>query len=114
MGVDLVLGDVLEVVRGLPDESFTACFCDPPYGLKFMGKEWDHGVPSKEVWAEILRVLKPGAILMAFGGTRTWHRLAVAIEDAGFELFDTINHLHSPDLDEWAAQYGGWCECEES
>ena len=94
MPVDLILGDVLEVTHGLSGESFTACFCDPPYGLSFMGKEWDHGVPSKEVWVEILRLLKPGAVLMAFGGTRTWHRLAVAIEDAGFELFDTMMYLY--------------------
>lgn len=93
-GVELLLGDVLEVVRDLPDDSFTACFCDPPYGLGFMSKEWDHGVPNKEIWAGVLRVLKPGAVLMAFGGTRTWHRLAVAIEDAGFELFDTMMWLY--------------------
>jgi len=55
-----------------------------------MGKDWDHGVPGVAYWREVWRVLKPGAVLMAFGGTRTHHRLACAIEDAGFELFDTI------------------------
>lgn len=94
-GISVIQGDVIEVLKSYPDESFTAAFCDPPYGLKFMGKEWDHGVPASPYWAEILRVLKPGAILMAFSGTRTWHRLGVAIEDAGFELFDTMMWLHA-------------------
>lgn len=93
--ISVIQGDVIEVLKDYPDESFTACFCDPPYGLKFMGKEWDHGVPATPYWAEILRVLKPGAILMAFSGTRTWHRLGVAIEDAGFQLFDTMMWLHA-------------------
>lgn len=92
--ISVIQGDVIEVLKDYPDESFTAAFCDPPYGLKFMGKAWDHGVPASPYWAEILRVLKPGAILMAFSGTRTWHRLGVAIEDAGFQLFDTMMWLH--------------------
>jgi len=93
--ISIIQGDVIEVLKDYLDESFTACFCDPPYGLKFMGKEWDHGIPASPYWAEILRVLKPGAVLMAFSGTRTWHRLGVAIEDAGFELFDTMMWLHA-------------------
>jgi hypothetical protein len=87
-------GDVLDVLKNTPDETYAACLTDPPYGLSFMGKRWDHGVPSSDVWAEVWRVLRPGAILMAFGGTRTWHRLAVNIEDAGFEMFDTIMWLY--------------------
>jgi hypothetical protein len=63
---------------------------DPPYGLAFMGKKWDYDVPSVEVWAECLRVLKPGGHLLAFAGTRTQHRMAVRIEDAGFEIRDMI------------------------
>jgi DNA modification methylase len=63
---------------------------DPPYGLSFMGKRWDYDVPSVEVWAECLRVLKPGGHLLAFAGTRTQHRMAVRIEDAGFEIRDMI------------------------
>jgi DNA modification methylase len=86
----LCTGDVLDVLPTLPAESYNAVLCDPPYGLSFMGKHWDHGVPSAEVWRQVWRVLKPGAVLMAFGGSRTWHRLAVNIEDAGFEMFDTI------------------------
>ncbi len=71
-------GDCLPLMADMPDESFTACLCDPPYGLSFMGKDWDHGVPGIPYWAEVLRVLKPGAVLMAFGGTRTHHRRIVA------------------------------------
>jgi len=63
---------------------------DPPYGLSFMGKGWDHGVPGVEFWAEAMRVAKPGAHLLAFGGTRTYHRLACAIEDAGWEVRDCV------------------------
>jgi hypothetical protein len=63
---------------------------DPPYGLSFMGKGWDHGVPGVEFWTEALRVAKPGAHLLAFGGTRTYHRLACAIEDAGWEIRDCV------------------------
>jgi site-specific DNA-methyltransferase (adenine-specific) len=63
---------------------------DPPYGLAFMGKRWDYDVPSVEIWAECLRVLKPGGHLLAFAGTRTQHRMAVRIEDAGFEIRDLI------------------------
>ncbi len=84
------LAEVLEALPGMPDCSFDACFCDPPYGISFMGKGWDHGVPAKEVWAEVFRVLKPGAFLLAFGSSRTSHRLTCAIEDAGFEIRDSI------------------------
>ena len=63
---------------------------DPPYGLAFMGKRWDYDVPSVEIWEECLRVLKPGGHLLAFAGTRTQHRMAVRIEDAGFEIRDMI------------------------
>ena len=67
-----------------------AVVTDPPYGLSFMGKKWDYDVPAVEVWAECLRVLKPGGHLLAFAGTRTQHRMAVRIEDAGFEIRDMI------------------------
>lgn len=87
-------GDAGEVAVGLEPESFDAMLSDPPYGITFMGKSWDHGVPSAEVWRLLSAALKPGAFGMAFGGTRTWHRLAVAIEDAGFELRDTILYLY--------------------
>ena len=84
------LGDCLEVMRTLPDCSVDAVVTDPPYGLSFMGKRWDYDVPGVEVWAECLRVLKPGGHLLAFAGTRTQHRMAVRIEDGGFEIRDMI------------------------
>jgi site-specific DNA-methyltransferase (adenine-specific) len=74
----------------MPDCSVDAVVTDPPYGLSFMNKKWDYDVPSVEVWAECLRVLKPGGHLLAFAGTRTQHRMAVRIEDAGFEIRDMI------------------------
>jgi len=88
--VRLFLGDCLDALRQLPDASVDAVVTDPPYGLSFMGKKWDYDVPSVEVWAECLRVLKPGGHLLAFAGTRTQHRMAVRIEDAGFEIRDMI------------------------
>lgn len=74
----------------MADNSVDAIVTDPPYGLSFMGKRWDYDVPAVEVWAECLRVLKPGGHLLAFAGTRTQHRMAVRIEDAGFEIRDMI------------------------
>lgn len=87
---ELHLGDCLESLRGMPDNSVDSICTDPPYGLSFMGKKWDYDVPSVEIWAECLRVLKPGGHLLAFAGTRTQHRMAVRIEDAGFEIRDMI------------------------
>ena len=87
---ELHLGDCLETLRTMPDNSVDSIVTDPPYGLSFMGKKWDYDVPSVEIWAECLRVLKPGGHLLAFAGTRTQHRMAVRIEDAGFEIRDMI------------------------
>lgn len=86
----LLCGDCAEKMRDLADNSIDAIVTDPPYGLAFMGKDWDHGVPGEVFWREALRVAKPGAHLLAFGGTRTYHRLACAIEDAGWEVRDCI------------------------
>lgn len=83
-------GDCLAVLREVPEASVDSVVTDPPYGLAFMGKKWDYDVPTTEVWAECLRVLKPGGHMLAFGGTRTYHRLVCAIEDAGFEVRDQI------------------------
>jgi hypothetical protein len=77
-------------MRTMASASVDAVVTDPPYGLSFMGKKWDYDVPAVEVWAECLRVLKPGGHLLAFAGTRTQHRMAVRIEDAGFEIRDMI------------------------
>ncbi len=87
---ELIHGDCIEVLRAMPDCSVDAVVTDPPYGLSFMGKKWDYDVPGVEVWAECLRVLKPGGHLLCFAGTRTQHRMAVRIEDAGFEIRDMI------------------------
>jgi len=89
-GITLYHGDCREVLQSLPAESVHAVVTDPPYGLSFMGKRWDYDVPSVEVWQQCLRVLKPGGHLLAFAGTRTQHRMAVRIEDAGFEIRDMI------------------------
>jgi site-specific DNA-methyltransferase (adenine-specific) len=74
----------------MADASVDSIVTDPPYGLSFMGKRWDYDVPSEEIWRECLRVLRPGGHLLAFAGTRTQHRMAVRIEDAGFEIRDMI------------------------
>jgi site-specific DNA-methyltransferase (adenine-specific) len=87
-------GDCLAVMATLDGERFDAIVTDPPYGLGFMGKDWDHGVPGVQFWTEALRVAKPGAFLVAFGGTRTHHRLTCAIEDAGWEVRDCLMWLY--------------------
>ena len=81
-------------MRDYPADHFDSIVSDPPYGLSFMGKGWDKGVPGEEFWREALRVAKPGAYLLAFGGTRTFHRLTVAIEDAGWEIRDCVCWLY--------------------
>jgi DNA modification methylase len=86
----IFIGDCVEAMSALPADSIDSIVTDPPYGLSFMGKAWDKGVPAVEVWQECLRVLKPGGHLLAFAGTRTQHRMAVRIEDAGFEIRDMI------------------------
>ena len=85
-------GDCLALMRAMPDASVDAVVTDPPYELGFMGKSWDaSGIAfNPEVWAEALRVLKPGGHLLAFSGSRTYHRMACAIEDAGFQIRDQI------------------------
>jgi site-specific DNA-methyltransferase (adenine-specific) len=87
-------GDCRDVLRDYPADHFDSIVSDPPYGLTFMGKGWDRGVPGVEFWQEALRVAKPGAHLLAFGGTRTFHRLTVAIEDAGWEVRDCVMWLY--------------------
>jgi site-specific DNA-methyltransferase (adenine-specific) len=93
----IFLGDCREILRGLADNSVDSVVTDPPYELGFMGKKWDStGIAyDVTVWAECLRVLKPGGHILAFGGPRTFHRMAVAIEDAGFEIRDSIAWISS-------------------
>jgi len=92
----LICADVTDGLRCLPDVSVDAIVTDPPYELGFMGKKWDASgiAASVELWREALRVLKPGAHLLAFGGTRTYHRMTCAIEDAGFEIRDCIQWIY--------------------
>ena len=94
--VTLHHGDCRDVLATLPDASVDAVVTDPPYELAFMGKGWDSSGIAFDVamWAEVLRVLKPGGHLLAFGGTRTFHRVTVAIEDAGFEVRDCMSWLY--------------------
>lgn len=92
--VTLFCGDSREIAPQL--DGITACVSDPPYALKFMGKAWDDGqvAHSPEFWASVRKACLPGAPLLAFGGTRTFHRQACAIEDAGWELRDTLAWLY--------------------
>jgi site-specific DNA-methyltransferase (adenine-specific) len=107
------VGNNLDILPSLPDNSVDSIVTDPPYELGFMGKKWDSsGIAySVELWKECLRVLKPGGHLLSFGGTRTWHRVAVAIEDAGFDVRDSIAWMYGSGFpkslnlkDEWE----GW------
>lgn len=87
---EIINADCLRAMQEMPDGYVDAIVTDPPYGLAFMGANWDHNVPSVSYWSECLRVAKSGAHLLCFGGTRTFHRLMCAIEDAGWEIRDTI------------------------
>jgi DNA modification methylase len=92
--VKLMLGNNISSLKKLPDNSIDSIVSDTPYGLSFMGKKWDYDVPSVEFWKEVYRVLKPGGHVLSFGGTRTYHRMTVNIEDAGFEIRDQIMWLY--------------------
>lgn len=94
MDTTIIHGDCLEIMRSMEDNSINFIVTDPPYGLKFMGKGWDHCIPGVEFWREALRICKPGSFLLAFGGTRTYHRLTCAIEDAGWEIRDCIMWIY--------------------
>lgn len=85
-----ITGNSLKALESFGDNSFDSIVTDPPYGLKFMSQKWDHSVPTAELWAEVLRVLKPGGHCLSFFGSRTYHRGVVQIEDAGFEIRDQI------------------------
>lgn len=87
-------GDVQDVLPTLPHVNYDAAFFDSPYGLKFMGHDWDGDVPPVVVFESLLRLCKPGAYLLAFGHPKTFHRLACNIEDAGWELRETLSWLY--------------------
>ena len=110
----IINGDSLIELKKFEDNHFDSVVCDPPYGLEFMGKEWDYDVPSVELWQEVFRVLKEGGHLLAFAGTRTQHRMAVNIEDAGFEIRDMIAWVYgsgfpkSHNIGKKIKQWEGW------
>ena len=90
----VLCGDCVEILRSFPDNSIDSIVCDPPYGIGFMGKDWDHSVPTEEWARECFRVLKHGGHIVAFGATRAIHRMVCALEDEGFEIRDMINWLY--------------------
>ena len=92
--VRLLKGNNLDLLKTLEDNSIDSIVSDPPYGLSFMNKKWDYDVPSVELWKEVLRVLKPSGHVLSFGGTRTYHRMVVNMEDAGFEIRDSISYMY--------------------
>lgn len=94
MSLKVIHGDALKVLPTLEAESVDAVVTDPPYAFRFMGQHWGRALPNPAIWRVMLRVMKPGAHALVFGGPRTFHRLAVALEDAGFELRDTLMWLY--------------------
>ena len=92
--MQILHGNNMELLKTLPDNSVDSIVTDPPYGLSFMNKKWDYDVPSVELWKEVYRVLKHGGHVLSFGGTRTYHRMVVNMEDAGFEIRDQIMWLY--------------------
>jgi len=120
VSTQLINSDCVVAMKEMADNSVDSIVTDPPYGLEFMGKEWDYDVPNKEMWKEALRVLKPGGYLLSFAGSRTYHRMVVNIEDAGFEIRDQImwiygsgfpkSHNISKAMDKTpeAKQWDGW------
>jgi DNA modification methylase len=90
----ILCGDSLEVLKDFEDNYFDSVVTDPPYGISFMSKSWDYDVPQVELWKEVYRVLKPGGHILSFAGSRTYHRMAVNIEDAGFEIRDMLGWIY--------------------
>jgi len=110
----IINGDCIEVMRGLEADSIDTIITDPPYGLSFMGKAWDYDVPGIDTWKECLRVTKPGGTALIFAGSRTQHRMAVAVEDAGWILKDCIMWLYgsgfpkATDIGKKVKKFEGW------
>lgn len=95
--VEVLQGNSKQLLQDYDENTFDSCVTDPPYEYNFMGQDWDSsGIAfDPDFWKEVKRTLKPGSHLLAFGGTRTYHRMMVAIEDAGFEIRDTIEWVYS-------------------
>ncbi|EPH6761326.1 DNA-methyltransferase [Cronobacter dublinensis] len=111
MSYQIHVGLCEDVLKRLPDNSVDSIVTDPPYGLSFMGHKWDYSVPTVEQWLECLRVLKPGGHMLAFGGSRTYHRLVVNVEDAGFEVRDQILWVYGtgfPKSKNLKGDFQGW------
>ncbi len=108
--------DCLTAMKDIPDMSIDSIVTDPPYGIRFMNKRWDYDLPKTEVWQECLRVLKPGGHLLSAGGTKTYHRMAVAVEDAGFSIRDCIGWVYGSGMpkglnigkQEGCEEWAGW------
>jgi len=92
--IKIIHGDCLEKMQQIEDNSIDSIVTDPPYGISFMNKKWDYDIPKKEVFEEMLRVLKPGGHILCACGTRTQHRMACNIEDAGFEIRDVVSWIY--------------------
>lgn len=114
MKTKLLKGNNIELLKTLEPNSIDSVLTDAPYGLSFMNKKWDYDVPSVEFWKEVYRVLKPGGHILCFGGTRTYHRMVVNIEDAGFEIRDCIQWIYgsgfpkSLNIGKSIDEYEGW------
>lgn len=108
MKIELYNSECLEKLKELPDDSIDAVVTDPPYGLSFMGKKWDYDVPSVAIWEECLRVLKPGGYVLAFSSSRTYHRMAVRVEDAGFEIRDQLMWIYGSGFPKSHKLGDGW------
>lgn len=111
MSYQIHVGLCEDVLKRLPENSVDSIVTDPPYGLSFMGHKWDYDVPTVAQWQECLRVLKPGGYLLAFGGSRTYHRLVVNVEDAGFEIRDQILWVYGtgfPKSKNLQGDFEGW------
>ena len=91
----IITGNNIDVLKTYPDNHFDSVVTDPPYGIDFLGKDWDANTGALETYQQCLRVLKPGGYLLAFSAARTYHHLAVTVEQAGFEIRDQIMWIYS-------------------
>ena len=91
----LILGDCLDVLKTLPNNTFDSCITDSPYGISFNNHKWDYDVPSVDIWKEVYRILKPGGYVVNFSSARTYHRMVTNVEDAGFEIRDQLMWINS-------------------